>query len=229
MPRAAHRPDRNEVGSDEATIMERNVGAPASTRAGSDEATVMETLDLHRGADRRRAEVERRRPPPKRRCSSARSAVIVRAEEEQRQDVHRHRRGVAIVLGGGVLLHGSASRLPTPVTTGQHDAVVTTTAPTSNRADRRRKGALLLSASPWGELDKIVDDEGQAVDITEKTNRRRRASNSIPESTRSHVRSERHVADIDVTVEAGNAAAACQETFDSSVNFDELEKEVAKP
>jgi hypothetical protein len=105
---------------------------------------------------------------------------------------------------------------------------VTTTAPTSSAPLPPGKGVLLLSASPWGELEKIVDDKGRPVDITDD-------DKSTPTSIKldpgqyavtmsdSNGKSQT----MSITVEAGKPV---KRRFDfGPVNFDELEKEVAKP
>ena len=101
---------------------------------------------------------------------------------------------LVIVLGGGYFFWKSKQTAApvAPVST----TVVTTTAPTSTAPIPAGKGVLLLSASPWGELDKIVDDKGQ-VD----RHHRRRQVDADEHRTRSgqvhghDVRPERQVAD----------------------------------
>ena len=88
---------------------------------------------------------------------------------------------------------------------------------------------LLLSASPWGELEKIVDDKGKSIDITDDDKStptsikldpgQYAVTMSNPNNGKSQTMS--------VTVEAGKPV---RKSFNlDTVNLDELEKEVAKP
>ncbi len=87
---------------------------------------------------------------------------------------------------------------------------------------------LLLSASPWGELEKIVDDKGKSIDLTED-------KRSTP--TRIELEPGKYLVTvsgpngskqtIDVNVLAGKPVRKMLDL--EHVNFEELEKEVAKP
>jgi hypothetical protein len=218
-------PTGTKIGSDEATVMERNVGAPPqSTRAGSDDATMMERLtstaaptaaEQKWSANAEATMIERQVSPasfaPKK-SNAGMFAGIAAA--------------LLIVLGGGYFFWKSRQSVTSlaPVST----TVVTTTAPTSSAPLPPGKGVLLLSASPWGELEKIVDDKGRAIDITDD-------DKSTPTSIKldpgqyavtmsdSNGKSQT----MSITVEAGKPV---KRRFDfGPVNLDELEKEVAKP
>jgi serine/threonine-protein kinase len=225
MPPPRTGPTGTKIGSDEATVMERNVGAPPqSTRAGSDEATMMERLtstaaptaaEQKWSANAEATMIERQVSPasfaPKK-SNAGMFAGIAAA--------------LLIVLGGGYFFWKSRQSVTplAPVST----TVVTTTAPTSSAPLPPGKGVLLLSASPWGELEKIVDDKGRAIDITDD-------DKSTPTSIKldpgqyavtmsdSNGKSQT----MSITVEAGKPV---KRRFDfGPVNLDELEKEVAKP
>ena len=90
------------------------------------------------------------------------------------------------------------------------------------------KGVLLLSASPWGELDKIVDDKGKSIDITDEDKSTPTSIKLDPGKytvTMSDTKGKSQT--LSVTVESGQHV---KKRFDfNTVNFDELEKEVAKP
>src|SRR6185369_11555553 len=74
-----------------------------------------------------------------------------------------------IVLGiaGYAMLHKPEPQPgPAPVQTAS--ATVTATAPTSTIPVPAGQGVLLLSASPWGDVEKIVDEKGMQVDLSEE-------------------------------------------------------------
>jgi hypothetical protein len=77
---------------------------------------------------------------------------------------------VVLVLGiGGFMLWKSGQTVqPPPGTVAPSTAVVNATAPpVTNPSIPDGKGRLLLSASPWAELEKIEDDKGNSVTVTE--------------------------------------------------------------
>jgi hypothetical protein len=230
MPPPRTGPTGTKIGSDEATVMERNLGPTGtmpgsqSTRTGSDEATVMERLTSTAAPTaaeqkwRGNAEatmIERQISPasfaPKK--SSAGMFIGIAA-------------ALAIVLGGGYFMW-TRTQTGTPVAPVS-STVVTTTAPTSTASIPAGKGVLLLSASPWGELEKIVDDKGRAVDITDDDKSTPTSIQLDPGQyavTMSDTKGKSQT--MSVTVEAGQHV---KKRFDfGPVNFDELEKEVAKP
>ena len=105
---------------------------------------------------------------------------------------------------------------------------VTTTAPTSTAPIPAGQGVLLLSASPWGDLEKIVDEKGKSIDLTEeKKSTPTRIELAPGEYTVTVTGPNGTTQSKSVRIEAGKPA---RKMFDlESVNFDELEKEVAKP
>jgi hypothetical protein len=133
---------------------------------------------------------------------------------------------LVIILGGGYFYWKSTQTASpvAPVST----TVVTTTAPTSTAPIPAGKGVLLLSASPWGELDKIVDDKGKTIDITDDDKSTPTSIQLDPGKymvTMSNPNGKSQT--MSITVEAGQHV---KKRFDfEPVNFDELEKEVAKP
>src|SRR4051812_8851015 len=84
------------------------------------------------------------------------------------------------------------------------------------------KGVLLLSASPWGELDKIVDDKGKPIDINDDDKSTPTSIKLDPGNytvTMSDTKGKSQT--MSVTVEAGKPV---KKRFDfDTVNFDELE------
>jgi hypothetical protein len=107
-------------------------------------------------------------------------------------------------------------------------ASVTTTAPPTSAPIAGGQGLLLLSASPWGELETIVDDKGKQVNLTDE-------KKEMP--TRIDLEPGRYMVTVagpngtkqtvPVDIEAGKRNRKVIKTGD--VNFEELEKEVAKP
>ncbi len=225
-------PTGTKIGSDDATVMERNLGPTGTmpgapgTRTGSDEATVMErfaTQAAPTAAEQKwsgpgAAEatmIERQISPgslaPKK--SSAGMMIGIAA-------------AIVILLGAGFFFWKSKqTTTPADVVTSTS---VTTTVPTSTAPIPANRGVLLLSASPWGELEKIVDEKGKTIDLSED-------KRLIP------TRLELYPGQYEVTVSGPNrttktmsvlveAGKSTKKPFDmENVNYDELEKEVAKP
>ena len=230
MPPPRTGPTGTKIGSDEATVMERNLGPTGTmpgaqgTRAGSDEATVMERLsstaaptaaEQKWSGNAEATMIERQVSPaafaPKK--SNAGMMIGIAA-------------AIVIILGGGFYFW--KNRQPVAPVAPVSTTVVTTTAPTSTAPIPAGQGVLLLSASPWGDLEKIVDEKGKAIDLTDD-------KKSTP--TRIELEPGKYAVTVaspsgttqtmNVQVEAGKQV---RRTFDfGNVNFDELEKEVAKP
>jgi serine/threonine-protein kinase len=220
-------PTGTKIGSDEATVMERNLGPTGTqgTRAGSDEATVMERFASQaaptaaeqkwQGGAAEATMIERQISPASLAPKKGNGMMIGIAA------------AIVIVLGGAgyFLWKGkqTTARIGVVSTTN-----VTTTAPTSTAPIPAGQGVLLLSASPYGELEKIVDDKGKSIDFAED-------QKSTP--TRIELEPGKYMVTVagpsgktetqNVQVVAGKQV---KKTFDlGTVNFDELEKEVAKP
>ncbi|MEO6259594.1 MAG: hypothetical protein ABIP63_04560, partial [Thermoanaerobaculia bacterium] len=76
-----------------------------------------------------------------------------------------------IVLAGGgwFLLHQKQSATAVPAPVASSTASVTTTAALGTAPIPSGQGVLLLSASPWGELEGIVNEKNQkSVDLSEE-------------------------------------------------------------
>jgi eukaryotic-like serine/threonine-protein kinase len=225
-------PTGTKIGSDEATVMERNLGptgtmpGPQPTRAGSDEATVMERF----ASTAAPTAAEQKWSGP----GGAEATMIERQVSPSSFAPKKSNTGMmigiaaalVIALGGGYF-YWKSKQSATPVAPVS-TTVVTTTAPTSTAPIPPGKGVLLLSASPWGELDKIVDEKGKPVDITDEDKSTPTSIKLDPGNytvTMSDTKGKSQT--MNVTVEAGKPV---KRKFDfGPVNFDELEKEVAKP
>ena len=133
---------------------------------------------------------------------------------------------VVIILAGGFYYWKSRQVVApvAPVST----TVVTTTASAPTAPIPAGQGVLLLSASPWGDLEKIVDEKGKTIALTDD-------KKSTP--TRIELEPGKYAVTVagpngktqtmNVEIEAGKPV---KRMFDlETVNFDELEKEVSKP
>ncbi|HXH38340.1 MAG TPA: hypothetical protein VNN08_06910, partial [Thermoanaerobaculia bacterium] len=133
---------------------------------------------------------------------------------------------LVIVLGiGGYIWKSRQTATPTVVAS---TTSVTTTAPTSTAPIPAGQGVLLLSATPWGDLEKIVDNKGKSIDVTDDE---RSTPTRIPldagKYTVTVAGPNGTKQTIDVSVEAGKPTRKKLEL--GNVNYEELEKEVAKP
>jgi serine/threonine-protein kinase len=225
-------PTGTKIGSDEATVMERNLGSASlaggtmpgqpGTRAGSDEATVMERFTSQaaptaaeqkwQGGAAEATMIERQISPASLAPKKSNAMMIGIAA------------AIVIVVGAGYFfMRNKQTVAPTavPSTTS-----VTATALTSTAPIAAGQGLLLLSASPWGDLEKIVDDKGRSVNLADDNLPKRIELDpgkyfvtvAGPNGTKQTV---------DVNVEAGKKTRKTIEM--EHVNFEELEKEVAKP
>lgn len=226
-------PTGTKVGSNEATMMERNLGPSGTmpgapgTRPGSNEATVMEKLTSQ--AAPTAAEQKWSGVP------GAEATMIERQISPAGFAPRKSNTGMMIGIAAAIVIVLGAAALfimknkqTIPQTATASSTSVTATAPTSTSPIAAGQGVLLLSASPWGELEKIVDDKGKSIDLTED-------KRSTP--TRIELGPGKYSVTIagpngtkktlDVNVEAGKAI---RQAFDlEHVNFEDLEKEVAKP
>ena len=225
-------PTGTRIGSDEATVMERNLGPTGTmpgaqgTRAGSDEATVMERFTSQAaptaaeqkwsgGAGAEATMIERQISPDSLAPKKSNTGMMIGIAA-----------AIVIVLGAAFFIW--KSRQPTAPTAVASTTSVTATAPTSTAPIPAGQGVLLLSATPWGDLEKIVDDKGKSIDLTDD-------KRSTP--TRIELQPGQYMVTVagpngktqtmNVRVEAGKPV---RKMFDlETVNFDELEKEVSKP
>jgi serine/threonine-protein kinase len=227
MPGQRVGPTGTRIGSDEATVMERNIGTMpgASARPSQDEATVMErmTSAAPTAAEQKWA------------GTNAEATVIERQVSPASLAPKKSNAGMMIGIAAAVVIVlGAAgyflwkSKQPTAPTGVASTTTVTATAPTSTAPITPGQGVLLLSASPYGELEKIIDEKGKSIDLSED-------KKSTP--TRIELQPGEYMITMSgpngktdtrkVQVEAGKQA---RQKFDlGDVNYDELEKEVAKP
>jgi serine/threonine-protein kinase len=225
-------PTGTKIGSDEATVMERNLapvntmpGAPG-TRAGSDEATVMERFtgqaeptaaeQKWSGGNAEATMIERQIAPESLAPKKSNTGMMIGIAA-----------AVLIILGvGGFLVMRNKQSVPPPAVPSTTS--VTATAPSASAPIAGGQGALLLSASPWGELEAIVDDKGKSINLAdEKKDMPTRIDLEPGHYTVTVAGPNGTKQTVPVDIEAGKRNRKVIKMED--VNFDELEKEVAKP
>ncbi|HEX2836023.1 MAG TPA: protein kinase [Thermoanaerobaculia bacterium] len=168
MPGAAAGPTGTRAASDEATVMERHLTSPSMTPSpktiGNNEATVMERLHAP-GAAPTAIEAKMKFGEP-----AAEATVLERQISMLPAPPKKNTTMIAAIAAVVVLAILGAvffmTRKPEPAT-----VVTTTTAGTDVKSTAPKPvplaippghGVLLLSASPWGELDRIVSRNDQA-------------------------------------------------------------------
>jgi hypothetical protein len=134
---------------------------------------------------------------------------------------------VVIVLAAAAFFVMRARQNATAPTVAVSTSGVTTTAPSSTAPMTAGQGVLLLSASPYGELEKIVDDKGKLIDLSDE-------KRSTP--TRVELAPGKYMVTlsgpngstktVDVNVEAGKPVRRAVDL--ETVNYEDLEKEVGK-
>jgi serine/threonine-protein kinase len=228
-------PTGTKIGSDEATVMERDLGpttftggtmpGPQATRAGSNEATVMERFTSQAaptaaeqkwsGGNAEATMIERQISPGEVAPKKNTGMMIGIAA------------AVVIVIAVAVfIVTRSKPNAPQPVAASTTS--VTTTAPVSTAPIAAGQGALLLSASPYGELEKIIDDKGKSIDLSEDKKSTPTRIDLDPGKYMVTVAGPNGTKQtVSVNIEAGKQSR--QMINLEKVNFEDLEKEVAKP
>ena len=203
-------------GRDEATVVER---AASPKTIGSDEATIMERLG---GAAPTAAEpkwtpqaeptvVERQIAPPRKKnvavIAGIAAAVIL-----------------AILAGVWALTRPPATPAPAETVVSTAGSEVTATSLKPAAGDQ---GLLLLSAAPWGELDRIVSKASQKeVPLDEELRDTPARIALAPGEYSITVNGPQGPKTIDVEIRAGEPTRANVPM--GSVDFDELEKELTR-
>jgi serine/threonine protein kinase len=226
-------PTGTRIGSDEATVMERNLGptgtmpgAPGA-RAGSDAATVMERFTSQAAptaAEQKWGGAGAAEPTMIERQLSPGSLAPKKSNTGMMMGIAA---AIVIILGFGGYFLWKSRQTTVPIGVASTTSV-TTTAPTSTAPIPAGQGVLLLSATPWGNLEKIVDDKGKSINVTDD-------ERSTP--TRIELQPGQYAVTLagpagktqtmNIQIEAGKPT---KRLFDlGNVNYEELEKEVAKP
>jgi hypothetical protein len=229
MPGTRVGPTGTRVGSDDATVMERNLGV--APRIGSDEATVMERLGAGAGAAPTSIEAKMQFGDG---SANAEATVLERQIQPGAMQPPKRNVGLIAAVAAIVVLliaagaYFATRKEPVPVATTTvvpSGTDVTTTAVAPMPAD---KGLLLLSASPWGDIERIVnttDNKEIALDENLSTPARiELAPGNYDITLRDAQGRPKTVA---VKIEGGKPTR--QKIDMGTVNYDELYREVTKP
>ena len=220
------RPGTTKPASEEATLMERTptLSAPSPTRTlASDEATVMERLG---GAAPTAAEQKW--------TPQAEATVL----EKQYQAPVKKSNTMMIAAIAAVVVLGIAiaafmmSRKPKPadvvtntVTSGTE--ITATSSPVPPTPVPAGQGVLQLSASPWGDLDKIVSKSDQKeIQLSEDVRSTPTRITLDPGAYSVTLSGPTGQKTVDVTIEAGQTKR--KQVSMGAVDFDELQKEVGQ-
>jgi serine/threonine-protein kinase len=223
-------------GADEATIVERQVSPSTFAGAsptmvgtrpmGSNDATVIEKLGG--GAAPTAAEAKW--------AGDQGAATVIERQMQYPGEAPKKKNTVMIAAIAAVVVLAIAigafvmtRKTPEPIasTTTPSGTSVTATPPTSTTPIPAGQGVLLLSASPWGELDKIVNAENQKnVTLTDEDKSTPTRVELEPGKYLVTVSGPNGTKTIDVQIEAGKRVP--QHLDMGNVNLEELEKEVNK-
>lgn len=216
-------PTGTRVGSDEATVMERNLTAAPR---GSDEATVMERLG---GAGAAPTAIEE-----KMKFGAQAEATVLERQMTPGELQPKKNRKVALIAAAAAIVIGlivtgvfmKRKETPTVATTTATPAGtdVTSTAAAPMAAG---DGLLLLSASPWADINSIVNtSDNKAVPFAERS-----TPAAIPLAPGAYeitlVDDQGRSKKEQVTVQSGKPTRLKVDM--GTVNFDELYREVTKP
>jgi hypothetical protein len=200
--RVERTPSAKTIGNDEATVMDRHLTQAAPTQAEPKILTAEATV------------IERQMVmPPGKKLNAMTLGAIGGA--------------IAIVFGIYLMMRKPATQPAAPVAPVASTAV-TTSAPAPANIPAGQ-GALLLSATPWGDIDKIVDQRNQQQIALKEDDRSTPARIDLAPGKYFVTMSgpAGKTTTFDVQVDAGRTVSKTVNLGD--VNFDELEKEVSKP
>jgi serine/threonine-protein kinase len=201
--------ERKTIGSDEATMVER-ITAPAVPTA----------LERKIGAPTAEPTVlERLQPAPQPKKSNAAMMFGIAAAV------------VVLVIAGYAMLHKPGPQpgpAPGPTASGTVTATAPATlTPTSTLPVPAGQGVLLLSASPWGDVEKIVDEKGMQVDLSEEKRSTPTRIELAPGKYSVTMAGPLRKETFEVEIAAGRRLPIRKNL--GSVDLNELEKEVQKP
>jgi len=133
---------------------------------------------------------------------------------------------IAIVIGVFVMMKKQTTTVAT-TTSPTPGTQVTTTAPTNLEPIAGGNGALLLSASPWGDVEKIVNaKDNSAVPLPVDTSTPARIDLK-PGTYKVTIAGPSGTKDVNVEIEAGKRTP--QHVNMGNVNVDDLAKEMNQP
>lgn len=230
-------PTGTRPGSDEATLMERNLTAPGTApkpqhkTIGSDEATVMERLG---GASAAPTAVEAKWSGG---GQQAEATVLERQYSPAAAAAPKKNPmlwvGVAAVvvlaiLGGVFVMKNKTDNPPVATNTGTVAGTQVTATAQPPLPIPGGQGLLLLSASPWGDLQKIVDSDQQKEVTLDEDVRSTPARIALdPGRYTVTVVGPKGSRTVDVQIEAGKRTPKHIDT--DTIDYDSLADEVSKP
>ena len=196
--------ERKTTGSDEATVMERMVAQAVST-----------AMERKLGPSAAEATVLERMVAPPKKSNTAMMIGIAAA--------------IVVVLGIVAVVMLPKPEVQAPPAGPIAGTTVTATAAevTGTTPIPAGQGILLLSASPWGNIDKIVDDKGLQVDLSEEKRSTPTRIELAPGAYSVTMSGPSKTETFPVQVVLGRRVVARRDL--GGVDFNELEKEVQKP
>jgi serine/threonine-protein kinase len=219
-------PTGTRSAANEATVLERNLTAGMQPTIGSNEATVMERMGGEGaaaatvleskggwGAGAESTVLERQVAPPKKNVPmmAGLAAAVV----------------IAIAVGAYFMMR---DKTPEPVitTTTSPVTTATTAVTTTAAATSPDQGVLLLSATPWGDIEKIIDASNQQPVTLSDDKRSTPTRLSLdPGSYLITLKGPNKSETINVEIEAGKVER--KTVAIGTVNYDELAREVSRP
>jgi serine/threonine protein kinase len=230
MPGARVGPTGTRVGSDEATVMERNLTAsPTPTRIGSDEATVMERIGGS-GAAPTALEAKMNFGGT---GGNAEATVLERQISPGALQPKRNTAMIAGIAAVVVLLvvvgiYFATRKEPVPVATTTATPATTEVTTTAVAPMPPDKGLLLLSATPWGDIDRIVDtSNNKEIAVADDLSTPARIELAPGNYDITLLDGTGRPKTVAVTVEGGRPTKRVIDL--GKVNYDELYREVTKP
>jgi hypothetical protein len=215
-------PTGTRTGSDDATVMERHL--TASPKSANDEATVMERLDARGAAP---TAVEAKYNPG----AQAEATVLERqyspAPAKSRMPLIAAAAALVLIIGAIAFFMTRKAAEPAVVTgpTATAGTEVTSTGSTAPIAPGQ--GVLLLSASPWGEVERIVSKGDQKeVPLEDELSATPTRIPLAPGDYLVTLTGESGSQTIDVRIDAGKQTQRNVRMRD--LNFDELTQEVTR-
>ncbi|HJW93964.1 MAG TPA: protein kinase, partial [Thermoanaerobaculia bacterium] len=230
-------PTGTKAAAEEATMMTREtiVPPPSSSRTiSSDEATVMENFGRTQAGGASASGAAPTLQEKKWQAPAEAEATVIERQMQMPPPKTNYGRlaGIAsmvvfvLAIGGYYFTHRTPAPAVPPTTTQASGTSVTTTAPDSTAPVPAGQGVLLLSASPWGDLDKIINaDTKKPVELSDD-------QRTTP--TRIELQPGKYVVTLngpnersttfDVQIEAGKRVAIHKDT--ANVDYGQLEKEI---
>ncbi|HYM61211.1 MAG TPA: serine/threonine-protein kinase [Thermoanaerobaculia bacterium] len=229
-------PAGTRAAADEATVMERDLSGPQTLsgaapttlerKSSGDEATVMERV----GASAASTVLE---PKAGWEAGGAVPTVLERKVGQAPASQAKSRTGLfagiaaaILLLAAGVIYWATRRTQPVTTTVAQSGTSVTATAAGGPPIPAGR-GVLLLSASPWGDLDKIVSAKDNTTISVAEDNRSTPARIELePGNYHVTLSGPSGTRTFDVSIDAGKSVPKNIDM--SKVNLDDLAKEVSQ-